>query len=315
MIYTVGLCVLEVCSLFASDLLLCGRELTGGKKLRLAALRLVTAELGLADLAMLIWIIAVAAGLVGYDGLDLSRALFITALIRSALIAVLAAAMAAGGVRRPLRGFTGRELIFTSLGEISLLAMLYSVILGSVGRGGETQLGPRLLLFTLGSLAMTAICCLLVRAVYRKRALERQREEATRLLAAQEKYYAMLLARDEETVAFRHNIRNHLTCLRALCEGGEYDKLRSYLDTMALSAPVSGRAVHTGDRLADVIIGDLAAKWPEVDVKIFGTLPEASGISDMDLCTVLSNLLTNAFEAARECEDRTVRVHLILIPI
>lgn len=306
--YTVALCALEACSLFAAALLLYGKAPPG--KWRLAALRLLTAALGLSALAMLFWIVAVATNLVRYDNLALSRTLFIIGLLRAALIALVAAAMAPGGLRRPLKGAGEKELVGLALGEMSLLAMLYAVILVSFGRDGETQLGPKLLLFTLGSLALTAICCFLVRAVYRKRAVERQREEALRLLSAQEKYYTMLLAKEEETRAFRHDIRNHLTCLLALCERGEYDKLKSYLDGMALSGPVSGRAVRSGNRLVDIIIGDLTARWPEVEIKVFGTVPDACAIPDMDVCTIFSNLLTNAFEAASACEDKTVRLHI-----
>lgn len=305
-----ALIALELVSLLGTVLLLYGRAPAGRAGRGLAALRLLTAELGLAALAMALWIAAAAAGLLRYDNMALPRVLLALSAARMGILAATAAALAAGGVRRPLARVTGRELLYLALGELALAAVLLPVILAVFGREGEARLGPELALFTLGSLALTAVCCLLVRAVYRKRAVELQRREALELLAAQERYYTRLLEKENETRAFRHDIRGHMTCLRALCESGDTEKLRGYLDDLEGLLPEPGRTVFTGNGLVDVIVGDLLLRFPQVELKVFGCLGEDLTIAETDLCTVFSNLLSNAFEAAARCEDRTVTLRI-----
>ena len=58
---------------------------------------------------------------------------------------------------------------------------------------------------------------------------------------------------------------------------------------------------QTGNTLVNVIVNDMCAKYSEVVLDWQGFLPAKSKLSDMDMCTIFSNLLENAFYAASGC--------------
>lgn len=125
------------------------------------------------------------------------------------------------------------------------------------------------------------------------------------LLLRQQNYYLSILEKDKSTKKFRHDINNHIICIKHLCERGRYDELMTYIsDIEDALRPMMG-GICTGNEIVDVIVGDLKAKYMDCGVELEwkGMLPENIGISLMDLCTIFSNLLNNAYEAATKSEQ------------
>ena len=58
---------------------------------------------------------------------------------------------------------------------------------------------------------------------------------------------------------------------------------------------------QTGNTLVNAIVNDMCAKYPGVGLDWQGFLPVETRLSDMDMCTIFSNLLENAFYAASRC--------------
>ena len=54
------------------------------------------------------------------------------------------------------------------------------------------------------------------------------------------------------------------------------------------------------------MIEELSNQYPDVPLKINGYIRENLDISTMDVCTIFSNVLENAFEAAVKSEERAI---------
>jgi sensor histidine kinase regulating citrate/malate metabolism len=145
---------------------------------------------------------------------------------------------------------------------------------------------------------------------YENRAMKAEQEIAVKLIKAQENYYKALLKKEEQTRAFRHDYRNHLYCMKALSDNNEFVKLREYINELNKSQNEIHTLNTSGDKLVDVIINELMNNHPSVKLKLFGAFDDNQVVEQVDMCTIFSNLLANAFEEAEKSTDKTVRLHI-----
>ena len=116
----------------------------------------------------------------------------------------------------------------------------------------------------------------------------------------------------EELRKLRHDLRNHLSYIGALLEQGKYDEAKKYFSSM--SADVSAPLGYTdsGNDAVNAIVnfGRMRASSMGVTLAPKLSVPAELPIPDNELCSLLSNLLDNAVEAAAasEAEDKTVEL-------
>lgn len=60
--------------------------------------------------------------------------------------------------------------------------------------------------------------------------LKREQDMNRKILDAQANYYTLLLEKNKEIRAFRHDIKNHLYCMTILGKQGQYGELQEYLE-------------------------------------------------------------------------------------
>lgn len=122
-----------------------------------------------------------------------------------------------------------------------------------------------------------------------------------KLLYSQEKYYRMLLEKENETRKFRHDISNHILCVDALLKEHNYDEAEIYLSDLKSSISELRPRYQTGNMLVNVIVNDISGKYENVNLVWTGIIPEKLHMSNMDICIIFSNVLENAFCAASDC--------------
>lgn len=165
-----------------------------------------------------------------------------------------------------------------------------------------------ILAVSLSCLFFVFICEALISNKNQNTRLRKENAEANQIMKAQEKYYMMLLKRENETRAFRHDIKSHLYCLKTLYSEGKYGEFEEYLSNLTTSLNEIVSSTETGNSLINAIVNDISSQYCNVDLKWHGYLPMDLSLSSMDLCTVFSNILRNAFEAAAKTEEKSVEV-------
>lgn len=178
---------------------------------------------------------------------------------------------------------------------------------------GESRLvyGKALIIgMSLSSLVLVVICVLLVIKSNQNDYLKREAEINASLLEVQKVYYTMLLEKDNETRAFRHDIKKHLYCMHTLYNNKKYDELGQYLSAMDEGVEELSPRIQTGNSLVTAIANDISKKFPEVHLQWTGMIPEELQISSLDICTIFYNLLSNAFEAVQRNQENEVDVNI-----
>ncbi len=168
--------------------------------------------------------------------------------------------------------------------NIYLLAIVFAII------GMFIQLAAVILFFT-------------------QRNVYKEKEALTyKYLNEQKSHYEYLENREKETKKFRHDLRSHMEMISNLANNHEYERMDSYLEKMHMKIDSFGNMVTVHNGIVDAIINQYYTKAVQNDIKmeVKGRLPVDCAIDAFDLCTIFSNLLSNAYEAAIDTEEKYI---------
>lgn len=135
---------------------------------------------------------------------------------------------------------------------------------------------------------------------------------AQKYLDIQNEHYSYLEKREVETKKFRHDIKNHLMLLEKLMQREDYKGVTKYLADINEKVSTFGNRISVNNGIADAILNkyyDEAAE-KEIELKVNGHFPLECSITAYDICTVLSNLLSNAIQAEQEAAGKCVSVDI-----
>lgn len=111
---------------------------------------------------------------------------------------------------------------------------------------------------------------------------------------------------------WRHDYHNHIQALLAL--NGDWEETRKYLWKLNDDLTTVDTVIKTGNVMLDAILNSKLTliKSKEIDVNARATVPKEMSVSEIDLCTIIGNLLDNAMEACMELPngERSIRVFI-----
>ncbi len=146
-------------------------------------------------------------------------------------------------------------------------------------------------------------------AFYKFSSLVREQKETEKNLELQLKHYEDMVIKNRDIRAFRHDYKNNLISLRSLVDAGKATEALEYIDGLHSNLATAQSRFSTGNYLADAILNDKAAKAEKsgVEIEFSGSIPQ-SGITNNDLCTVLSNTVDNAIRGCEGVEKAKIRI-------
>lgn len=126
----------------------------------------------------------------------------------------------------------------------------------------------------------------------------------------QKNHYEYLENREKDTKKFRHDLVNHMEMISNLAKTRQYDRIDAYLEQMHIKINDFGNLVTVHNGIVDAIINQYYAKAQEcgVSMEVRGRFPVDCAIDAFDLCTIFSNVLSNALEAAKESDEKRISV-------
>lgn len=124
-------------------------------------------------------------------------------------------------------------------------------------------------------------------------------------LQTEKSYYAILEQQNEHLMVYAHDAKKHLAAISAL---NDDPQIRSYISKLSEQLADYTHYCHSGNKLLDVMIHKYS-----VDCELRGIHFESdikscnlSGVSDLDLVTILGNLIDNAIAAAEQSGEKNV---------
>lgn len=102
----------------------------------------------------------------------------------------------------------------------------------------------------------------------------------------------------EKIKKMRHEFKNHNTVLASLLERDDIAKAKEYLNDYADQITDFGVFVNTNNQVVNAVINCKAGLAESFNIKTsVVTVSEFTGIDDLDLCSLISNMFDNAIEA------------------
>ena len=155
-------------------------------------------------------------------------------------------------------------------------------------------------------MSVSVLLLLSVRQQQAKRFRE-MNELNEKYMTAQARHFEQSRDSDTEMRMLRHDMKNHITVMRGLFDSGRTDELGEYLRELGNSFTDTQSVNITGNEIADAIISE---KKTCAEKNGAGLVTEGSlkglDVGAVTLCTVLSNLLDNAIEAAAQTDTERV---------
>lgn len=147
--------------------------------------------------------------------------------------------------------------------------------------------------------------------LFMQRNVYKEKKQLTeKYLNEQKNYYEYLENREKETKKFRHDLRSHMELILPLVRNHEYEKIESYLEQMQIKVDSLGNNVTVQNGTVDAIINQYYAKAKQqgITMEVQGRFPEECLIDIYDICTIFSNVLSNALEAAAQTSEKYISV-------
>lgn len=198
--------------------------------------------------------------------------------------------------------------LFFFFAQLYILHSSYSVLPATIP---PERVGTHGALLLLQALGLAALLCTLYayRQICRSFQVQADMQSLTQAAQAQKIYIAEAQTRYEQTKAFRHDIKNHLSVLDGLLSNGKLDESRAYLQKLETVSAMLSFPYQTGNPVVDILLGEKLGLAKEITADVSLLLPRPCGIDDFDLCVIFANALDNAICACRSVEGvKSIRI-------
>lgn len=112
---------------------------------------------------------------------------------------------------------------------------------------------------------------------------------------------------------WRHDYRNHIQNMKNRLDGDQ-GELEQYLDELADDLTQTNTSIQTGNVMADAVLNSKlsVAEQKSIQLNVKAHIPKGIEMTDVEMCSVLGNLLDNAIEACEKlpCDKRFLRVYI-----
>ncbi|MBQ9767886.1 MAG: GHKL domain-containing protein, partial [Lachnospiraceae bacterium] len=113
---------------------------------------------------------------------------------------------------------------------------------------------------------------------------------------------------------WRHDYHNHMQTIKAYLSMNQVEETLTYLEHLEEDLDAIDIAIRTGNVSVDAIVSSklsVAAK-KKIAVDCTAKMPEQVRVTDVELCTVIGNLLDNAIESCEKApeEKRFIRLYI-----
>lgn len=131
------------------------------------------------------------------------------------------------------------------------------------------------------------------------------------LLELEKKHYIEIRQKNDDLRAFRHDYNYHIAALHSLAQSNDLAALQDYILNLSdIKEELS--YIHTNNIVADSIINYFYEIYSKrISFHIEGKFPDHLFIENNDLCTILSNIMKNAVEAATQTAPASISLSVI----
>lgn len=167
-----------------------------------------------------------------------------------------------------------------------------------------------------GMVCVAVNCFMVFRMVYRiKDSQQKEREQIKTIsdLQLQNQYLNSVYIMDEHTRKVRHDLKNHMNTMRTLLEDEHEGRVKTieYINQYVKQTSLMYETVKTDNKVVNAVINSKLLYCAENGINTsVSVCKDVSNLSDVEICTVLGNLLDNAIEAELKNDEHEREIQL-----
>ena len=129
-------------------------------------------------------------------------------------------------------------------------------------------------------------------------------------------YYKMLQEQYDRQRILVHDVKNHMQIINNLAAEGKTDEIQKYIEEWGFDKGLQRQVRYCDNGILNIIVNQLAKDCEENGISLFCDIREqsVSFIDDIDISPLFGNLLSNAFEAAKESEEKVIELDVQFKP-
>jgi len=139
----------------------------------------------------------------------------------------------------------------------------------------------------------------------KQEAIRRERDLLDTQFRLAQAEFASLRQMQQNAASYRHDMRHHFALLQSLASDGRIEEMKEYLKTAESDIDAITPLHYCENETVNLILSSYAnkAKQARIKLNIDAKLPDFLPFSDTGLCSLLSNALENAIQAAKQIPD------------
>ena len=138
-------------------------------------------------------------------------------------------------------------------------------------------------------------------------------QQRTMLLEMESRRYDALRVYLQNTRTIRHDFRHNIQVITRLAEEGKTEELKSYLKPLSDTMEKNEMVRYSANVAVDAVAAHYQSMADQQETRVSWQLelPEKLPIEEIELCSILGNLVENALIAVRELPPASRSVHVI----
>ncbi len=208
-----------------------------------------------------------------------------------------------------------KPVYILSISGIFMISLVMSAAKVITQGAKQTEIALSYLSLILLSIIIQIICVALLVLFYSREQYKTINQIRETYNEKQVEYYKALLNQEEDTKKFRHDIKNHIICIQDLLDTGKIKEAKKYVKELYKDIDGIVSIYDTGSDIINAILNYYTTKGREdhISIVVKGYIGTELSIPMLPLCTVVSNILSNAYEAAAKLDrdsDKTIQVEI-----
>ena len=168
------------------------------------------------------------------------------------------------------------NIIYVTLGGVAWFMTLSVALLQYMQQYVQNKIEEILidLFSTVAFFSVFIVVFMVLHIYYLNERLEEAYHLECSLKEAQEAYYKILLGKEEETRKYRHDLSNHMICLKQIVGQGQLEDVKTYIDSMYQNFDsIKNKVYDTGNDIFNIMLNHyLGMDIPNLKFRITGKI-------------------------------------------
>ena len=197
----------------------------------------------------------------------------------------------------------------TTLGTLTVYQYYFDLV-----QPGE-EIYTYIIVSTIGLVFINLLVFMLFSKLHNQLEMQRNADILSTQMRLEKQSYKRIEESYNHTRELRHDLKNHILCLKGIAENGTSDELLEYLEKMNDAVEEATYISMSRNSAVDAVLNEklLYAQKNLISTQFDVTPLKNKTIPTMDICTIIGNALDNAVEACVKIEnpkDRYIYVKL-----